>query len=49
MEVGDIFEWNISDKTTVLRKNWWNVLKWVTGHCNRAPVSRNRYGFEKNC
>jgi hypothetical protein len=23
------------------------VLKWVTGHCNRAAVSRNRYGVEK--
>ena len=22
--------------------------KWVTGHCNRAAVSRNRYGIEKN-
>ena len=21
--------------------------KWVTGHCNRAAVSRNRYGVEK--
>jgi hypothetical protein len=20
---------------------------WVTGHCNRAAVSRNRYGVEK--
>ena len=28
-------------------KNWWNVLIWVTGHCNRAAVSRNRYGVEK--
>jgi hypothetical protein len=25
-----------------------NMLKWVTrGHCNRAAVSRNRYGVEK--
>jgi hypothetical protein len=24
-----------------------NVLIWVTGHCNRAAVSRNRYGVEK--
>jgi hypothetical protein len=24
------------------------VLIWVTGHCNRAAVSRNRYGVEKN-
>jgi hypothetical protein len=23
------------------------VLKWVTGHCNQAAVSRNRYGVEK--
>jgi hypothetical protein len=23
------------------------VLKWVTGHCNRAAVSRNKYGVEK--
>jgi hypothetical protein len=23
------------------------VLKWVTGHCNRAAVSSNRYGVEK--
>jgi ribonuclease HI len=23
------------------------VLKWITGHCNRAAVSRNRYGVEK--
>ena len=23
------------------------MLKWVTGHCNRADVSRNRYGVEK--
>jgi hypothetical protein len=21
---------------------------WVTGHCNRGAVSRNRYGVEKN-
>jgi hypothetical protein len=28
-------------------KNWWNALIWVTGHCNRAAVSRNRYGVEK--
>ena len=34
-------------KTTLLRKNWWNGLIWVTGHCNRAAVSRNRYGVEK--
>ena len=31
----------------ILRKNWWNALIWVTGHCNRAVVSRNRYGVEK--
>jgi hypothetical protein len=24
-----------------------NELIWVTGHCNRAAVSRNRYGVEK--
>ena len=23
------------------------MLKWVKGHCNRAAVSRNRYGVEK--
>jgi hypothetical protein len=23
------------------------VLKWGTGHCNQAAVSRNRYGVEK--
>ena len=23
------------------------MLIWVTGHCNRAAVSRNRYGVEK--
>ena len=28
-------------------KNCWNLLIWVTGHCNRAAVSRNRYGVEK--
>jgi hypothetical protein len=28
-------------------KNWWNVLIWFTGHCNRAAVSRSRYGVEK--
>ena len=22
-------------------------LIWVTGHCNRAAASRNRYGVEK--
>ena len=32
---------------TLLRKNWWNELIWVTGHCNRGAVSRNRYGVEK--
>ena len=30
-----------------IEKNWYNVLMWVTGHCNRAAVSRNRYGVEK--
>jgi hypothetical protein len=29
------------------QKNWWNELIWVTAHCNRAAVSRNRYGVEK--
>jgi hypothetical protein len=24
-----------------------DLLIWVTGHCNRAAVSRNRYGVEK--
>jgi hypothetical protein len=28
-------------------KNCCDVLIWVTGHCNRAAVSRNRYGVEK--
>ena len=23
------------------------IQAWVTGHCNRAAVSRNRYGVEK--
>jgi hypothetical protein len=31
----------------IKKKNWWNALIWVTGHCNRAAVSRNRYGVEK--
>ena len=34
-------------KQHYLEKNCWNVLKWVTGHCYRAAVSRNRYGVEK--
>jgi hypothetical protein len=34
-------------KQTLLRKNCWDMLIWVTGHCNRAAVSRNRYGVEK--
>ena len=25
-------------KQHYLRENWWNVLIWVTGHCNRAAV-----------
>ena len=37
----------LSYQTTLLRKNWWNVQMLVTGHCNRAAVSRNRYGVEK--
>ena len=28
-------------------ENWWNELIWVTGHCNRAAESRNRYGVEQ--
>jgi hypothetical protein len=28
-------------------ENCWDVLIWVTGHCNRAAVSRNRYSVEK--
>jgi hypothetical protein len=28
-------------------KKCWVLLIWVTGHCNRAAVSRNRYGVEK--
>ena len=28
-------------------ENWWNELIWVTGHCNRAAESRNRYGVEE--
>jgi len=31
----------------IIMKNWWNALIWVTGHCNLAAVSRNRYGVEK--
>jgi hypothetical protein len=31
----------------IIKKNWWDVLIWVTGHCNRAAVSRNRYGVDK--
>jgi hypothetical protein len=34
-------------KQPYLKKNYWDVLIWVTGHCNRAAVSRNRYGVEK--
>ena len=34
-------------KQQYLEKNCWNLLIWVTGHCNRAAVSRNRYGVEK--
>jgi hypothetical protein len=33
-------------KQHYLEKNWWNELIWVTEHCNRAAVSRNRYGDE---
>jgi hypothetical protein len=28
-------------------KNCWDLLIWVTGHCNRAAVSRNRYVLKK--
>jgi hypothetical protein len=38
---------SVSRYNTLFRKNCWNVLKWVTGHCNRAAVSRNRYGVKK--
>ena len=31
----------------MIKKNCWKVLIWVTGHCNRAAVSRNIYGVEK--
>ena len=31
----------------LIKKNCWDALIWVTGHCNRAAVSRNRYGVEK--
>ena len=31
----------------LLRQNCWDLLIWVTGHCNRAAVLRNRYGVEK--
>jgi hypothetical protein len=31
----------------IIKKNWWNELFWVTGHCNPAAVSRNRYGVEQ--
>jgi hypothetical protein len=31
----------------IKKKNCWNVLIWVTDHCNWAAVSRNRYGVEK--
>ena len=33
---------NLINKT-----NCCDVLIWVTGQCNRAAVSRNRYGVEK--
>jgi hypothetical protein len=33
---------------SIKKKNCWNLLIWVKGHCNRAAVSRNRYGVEKN-
>jgi hypothetical protein len=31
----------------IKKKNWWNALICVTGHCNRAAASRNRYDVEK--
>ena len=31
----------------LIKNNCWDALIWVTGHCNRAVVSRNRYGVEK--
>jgi hypothetical protein len=31
----------------LIKKNCWDALIWVTGHYNRAAVSRNRYGVEK--
>jgi hypothetical protein len=30
-----------------IKKKCWDALIWVMGHCNRAAVSRNRYGVEK--
>ena len=36
-----IFKQPYSEKTAC------DLLIWVTGHCNRAAVSRNRYGVEK--
>ena len=31
----------------IKKKNCWNDIIWVTGHCNQADVLRNRYGVEK--
>ena len=45
LNVSNNTKWVI--KKTLFRKNCWNVLKWVTGHCNRVAVSRNRYSVEK--
>jgi hypothetical protein len=38
---------NLKFLNNLIKKNCWDVLIWVTGHCNRAAVSRNRYGVEK--
>ena len=35
-------------KQHYLKKKLVERAKWVTGHCNWAAVSRNRYGVEKN-
>ena len=31
----------------LIKKKCWDELIWVTGHCNRAAVSRNKYDVEK--
>ena len=40
-------QYKIFIKQPYSEKNCWNLLIWVTGHCNGAAVSRNRYGVEK--